>query len=260
MDARLDSYVNLFTKLGKSADKSTGSTFEISLLPGISISSLLDETAAPIPVRLGAPCVFTIVESATFDKNRYVSFRPDEPGEVAYKLDMVSSLSHPTAIVSGWVGVPDADGIASLVLDPVTRTWIEPVVNITGCEIAPVAEFELRASEDDGQSFLPPVALQTIPQPGGGKFWGDACGSFDGFEWSAPQGITNIDDAVCVIKTWQAEEGAPESPRTDMVPQEPNRVTNFNDVLFVIFAFQGEPYPFGCPDDPCQDNIANPCP
>ena len=179
---------------------------------------------------------------------------------MAYKLDMVSSLFHPTAIVSGWVGVPDADGIASLVPDPVTRLWIEPAVFITGCEITPVAEFELAASTDEGQSFLPSLSLRTILQPGGGLFWGDACGFFDGNEWSAPQGVTNIDDAVCVIKTFQEAEGAPGVPRTDMEPQEPNRLININDVLFVIFAFQGDPYPFGCPDDPCQDNLANPCP
>ena len=55
-------------------------------------------------------------------------------------------------------------------------------------------------------------------------------------------------------------DGAPEVPRTDVVPQEPNRIVNINDALFVIFAFQADPYPFGCPDDPCQDNILNPCP
>lgn len=243
-----------------STDAEAGSTFEIGFVQSFTASFLNSATAARILTRFGAPCVLTISDSSTFDKNRYVSFKPTEPGEVAYKLDMVSSLFHPTAIVSGWVGVPDGNGIASLVPDPVTRAWIEPVVSITGCEIAPVAEFELRASPDDGQSFFPPISVRTIPQPGGGKFWGDTCGSFDGTEWSAPQGITNIDDAVCVIKTFQEVESAPEVPRTDVEPQEPNRVVNFNDVLFVLFAFKGEPYPFGCPDDPCQDNVANPCP
>lgn len=243
-----------------STDAEAGSTFEITFLEELGASFLNDAALLRIPTRFGAPCVLTISDSLTFDKNRYVSFQPEEPGKVAYKLDMVSSLFHPTAIVSGWVGVPDGNGIASLVPDPVTRTWIEPVVNITGCEITPVAQFELRVSPDDGQSFLPAILLRTIPQPGEGKFWGDIVGSFDGVEWSAPQGITNIDDAVGVVKTWQAEAGAPDLPRSDVEPQETNRVINFNDVLFVLFAFKGDPYPFGCPDDPCQDNFANPCP
>ncbi len=75
-----------------------------------------------------------------------------------------------------------------------------------------------------------------------------------------PNGVTNVDDAFAVIHSWKGNAGAPELPRSDVEPQQPNRVVNFNDMLFVIFAFQGDPYPFGCPDDPCQDNIANPCP
>lgn len=252
-------YIGEF-ELEVSADAEVGSTFEIAFVEDSDISFLGHVSAAKIPTRYGAPCVLTVSDSSNFLKNRYLTFKPDEPGDVAYQLDMVSSLFHPTAIVSGWVGVPDTNGIASLVPDPVTRTWIEPVVNITGCEITPVAEFELRASPDDGQSFLPPLALRTILQPEAEKFWGDTVGSFDGNEWSAPQGVVNIDDAVAIIKTFQEEDGAPEVPRTDVEPQEPNRLVNINDVLFVIFAFQADPYPFGCPDDPCQDNLVNPCP
>ena len=193
-------------------------------------------------------------------RNRYLTFNPVQPDPVAFKLDMVSSLYHPTATVSGWIGVPDANGIASLEPTPVTREWTEPVVHVTGCEITPVAEFELRASADDGATFSPPVALQTIPQPGGGKFWGDIVGAFNGFFWEKANGVTNIDDGLAVIHTWKGKAGAPGLSRSDVHPQEPDRVVNFNDVLFVIFAFQGDPYPFGCPDDPCQDNIATPCP
>ena len=173
---------------------------------------------------------------------------------------MVSSLFHPTATVSGWIGVPDANGIASLEPTPVTREWTEPVVHVTGCEITPVAEFELRASVDEGATYSPPVALQTIPQPSGSKFWGDIVGAFNGIYWEGANGVTNMDDGLAVIHKWKGIAGAPELPRSDVHPREPNRVVNFNDVLYVIFAFQGDLYPFGCPDDPCQDNIANPCP
>ena len=102
--------------------------------------------------------------------------------------------------------------------------------------------------------------LRTIGQPVDNKFWGDTVGVFDGSIWTAPQGVTNFDDVNAAIKTWQEAAGAAVIPRTDVEPQEPNRVTNFNDVLFEVFAFQGDFYPFGCPGDPCQDNIAVPCP
>ena len=113
---------------------------------------------------------------------------------------------------------------------------------------------------DNGASFGDPLLIQTIDQPGGGKFWGDVVGSFDGTQWSAPQLITNFDDAVAVIHTWQQLNGSPHTSVTDVEPQFINKVVNFNDVLQVIFAFQGEPYPFGCPVDPCQDNTIVPCP
>lgn len=69
-------------------------------------------------------------------------------------------------------------------------------------------------------------------------------------------GAVNIDDALVVINKWQEAVGAPHASVTDVEPQIP---ANFNDVLILIFAFPGDPYPFGCPDDPCRDNIVNPC-
>ena len=39
------------------------------------------------------------------------------------------------------------------------------------------------------------------------------------------------------------------APRTwlDVEPEEPNRIVNFNDVLQLVPAFTGQPYPFGDP-------------
>jgi|GEM_PF-2863274 len=245
-----------------SPDAEPGATFDIEFVPNTedNLNFLLDGGASSIPTQFGAPCTLTVTDPTSIDKNRYVSFRTEEPGPVAYKLDMTSSLFHPTATVSGWVGQPDANGIATLQANPLTRVWSEPVVHITGCDITPVAEFELRASFDGGGSFEPPVALRTAAQPAGDKFWGDTVGFFDGAAWTPPQGFVNIDDIVAALKTFQQAAGAPEVPRTDVVPQEPNRLVNINDAFAIILAFQGKEYPFGCPDDPCQDNMANPCP
>jgi len=193
-------------------------------------------------------------------KNRYLTFVPHESGPVAYKLDMVSSLFHPDAVVSGWVGAPDTNGIASLEPAPVTREWTEAVVHITGCEITPVAEFELRASTDGGGTFLPPVSLKTIDQPTQSRWWGDVAGDFNGTYWTPPQGVTNIADVVAIRNQFQGRLDAPGLARTDVAPQEPNRIANIEDMLFVILAFKGELYPFGCPFDPCFDNMFQPCP
>ena len=133
------------------------------------------------------------------------------------------------------------------------------VVYVIECLISPVATYEVRASIDDGATHTDPLSIDTIDQPVP-KFWGDTVGSFNRTDWSPPQGATNIDDAVAVIKTWQEAEFAPHKSVTDVEPQFINRIVNINDVLFVIIAFQGDPYPFGCPADPCQDNTVIACP
>lgn len=79
--------------------------------------------------------------------------------------------------------------------------------------------------------------------PGGGKWWGDTVGSFDGTEWSPPQGVCNIDDPVGAIKTWPGAHGAPEIPRTDVEPQEPSRVVNLTGAFVQFLGFQGFEYP-----------------
>lgn len=148
----------------------------------------------PIPELQLTPARITVVAPDPA-KNRYLTFVPREPGPVAYKLDMVSSFVHPNAIVSGWVGAPDAKGIASLQPNPVTRDWEENFVHITGCEIAPAADFELRATTDGGGTFLPAVILKITDRPTQNRWWGDVAGFFNGTYWSPPQGVTNIADA-----------------------------------------------------------------
>ncbi|MCH8147834.1 MAG: hypothetical protein IH987_07550 [Planctomycetes bacterium] len=233
-------------------------TYVIDFDPDSNNTFMLTGSGDLIPgLMLTAVCITVAPDPA---KNRYLTFLPREPGPVAYKLDMVSSLFHPDAVVSGWIGAPDAKGIASLEPDPVTRDWTEAVVDVTGCEITPVAEFELRASADGGATFLPPVTLKTADQPIGNKWWGDLAGDFNGTIWTAPQGVTNFNDVIAIQVSFQGLLNAPGLPRVDVAPQEPNRIANVDDVLFVIFAFKGEPYPFGCPGDPCHDKLISPCP
>ena len=210
------------------------------------------ETHAPLPA------------AAPHDrkKNRYLSMDPNNTDiAVALKVTMTAAFNHPDALGTAmWVGEPDADGLAVLSATPVIRLWPEAAVHVTGCFVSPVATYDVQAMIVEGALPTDPLSIDTIDQPAGGKFWGDTVGSFTGTEWTPPQGVTNIDDAVAVIKNWQAEPGAPHASVADVEPQFINRVVNFNDVLFVIFAFQGDPYPFGCPADPCQDNRVTPCP
>ena len=271
-------------------------TYVIGFDPDSNETFMLTGPGESIPDLTLTPVCITVAPDPA--KNRYLTFVPREPGPVAYKLDMVPSLFHPDAVVSGWIGAPDANGIASLEPDPVTRDWTEAVVDVTGCEITPVAEFELRASADGGATFLPPVTLKTADQPIGNKWWGDLAGEFNGTYWTRPQGVTNFIDVLAIRNTFQGRLTAPglehfpflcSEPqasacavsrrsmgcawyltrytktgtalvRADVAPREPNRIANFEDVLFVVLAFKGESYPFGCPGDPCHDKLISPCP
>ena len=195
-------------------------------------------------------------------KNRYLSFDPNNTDiAVALKVTMTASCNHPDAVGTAmWVGAPDAAGLAILSTTPVIRLWPEAAIHATGCFVSPVATYDVQAMIAEGALPTDPLSIDTIDQPGGGKFWGDTVGFFTGTEWTPPQGIVNFDDVVAVNKTFQGAFGAPHVSVSDVEPQFINRVVNINDVFRVISAFQGNPYPFGCPADACQDNLVNPCP
>lgn len=72
-------------------------------------------------------------------------------------------------------------------------------------------------------------------------------GAFAGAGWAAPQGIANIDDVLSAIQSFQELDTAPRFTRTDVEPEELNRIPNINDVLVLIKAFQGDDYPFSSP-------------
>ena len=179
-------------------------------------------------------------------KNRYLSFVPSNGTEsvVAYRVKLTASEYFGGAVgTEWWVGVP-VNGISSLV--PISeaapeRPWPEQVIQVTGCEIVPVATYEIRGALTGGSVLSNfELVVQTIEKPGV-KFWGDTVGSFNGSYWTAPQGTVNIDDAVAVIKTWQgltAPNAAPVS-WVDVEPTMTNRLINFNDVFAVLLAFVG---------------------
>ncbi|MCH7994620.1 MAG: hypothetical protein IIB57_09265, partial [Planctomycetes bacterium] len=92
-------------------------------------------------------------------------------------------------------------------------------------------------------------------------------GTFDDAAWTAPNGVTSIDDAVAAIKTFQNPSATPgcggppcnatHVSVTDMEPNltpgsQINSVVNIADVFSIILGFQGFEYPGSnlalCPD------------
>jgi len=188
-----------------------------------------------------------------FKKNRYISFVPENPDiSVAFQVTMASGPGS-TGVV-GWVGEPvelgcpdecSGDYISRVVGDPVFRIWTETSVNVSDCEIVPVATYELRAT-GGFNLFSDPFTIPTIDQPGE-KLWGDVVGSNAFGSWDGPEGVVNFGDVQATILVFQQDENAPPRFWTDVAPQDTNFTTNIEDALWVIKAFQGDPYPFSDP-------------
>ena len=214
-----------------------------------------------------APTLASGWYGGTFLKNRYISIDPTADDvnlgkTFAIRVTLTDSLQFADAAgMTWWVGAPEENCLASLVDDEEERNWDGcPSLQINDCGIVPVSDYSVTSVDGDGDSPTS-LAIETIRMPGM-KWWADCVGQFDGTNWSPPNGHVNADDFVVIIKTFQdvnAFNAAP-IPVVDLHPQVPNGGPNINDVFQTILAFQANQYPYGCPDDPCWDTVAAPCP
>ena len=212
------------------------------LAPGVALPAdlaIAPEATAPQP----APPPHDI------QKNRYVSFVPDNAGAaVAFQVTLASNDMQPGAVGEvGWVGVPNASGLAGIAGEPVYRDWIESVVHVGGCGVMPAGTFEIRAQSPGGLP-TPAITVQTVAQPLP-KSWGDVTGGFSGTAWTAPNGIMNITDILAELATIQGGPSAPHPSRTDLqsisiTDSCVNRLVNAADVLMSVKAAQGDVFPF----------------
>ena len=237
--------------------------FEAAPAPALVFGSELDQpclTDAECPNR--SACVDSPDGSGAMcyvPRNRYLSFDTNclnQGQEVAFRIDLLNSqYCSDSSGFESWVGEPDAEGIAHAV--DFDDRWISNMngagdwpetVHVGGCTVVPVATFDIVATNFVGGSA--PLELPTTPKPGI-KFWADCVGFYDGVKWTPPQGFINIDDAVAAIKTWQASGAEAHLSWMDVHDEQVNHVVNFNDVFTIIQAFQGQAYPYTCPEN-CQ--------
>ncbi|MCH8147439.1 MAG: hypothetical protein IH987_05505 [Planctomycetes bacterium] len=206
-------------------------------------------------------------------KNRYISFEPNNPGrQVKIEVTLSASLPHPGSLGDSWWVQPPVvvqvgqfpkplvgpDECVALLGGEATAAEIDwdavgcQTLHVTGCAVEPTSEYDVRMVLGSFESDI--LTVPTGLQPGGGRWWGDTVGIFDGAEWTPPQGVSNIDDAVVAIKTFQGGQTvAPDGNVAhlsvpDVEPGDINTVVNFADVLILIKAFQGDQYPFGPAD------------
>lgn len=191
-------------------------------------------------------------------KNRYISFQPNSG--LAPSAFRVTKIAGPGATGPvGWVGMPDANGLARLSATmPAPRVWTEPVVHAGDCAIIPDAVYEVEVIAD-GTMFSPPLQVATVPRPDP-KFWGDTVGTVIDGEWTPPNGVVNVNDFVIAAHLFNQFPPLPHITVADVQSvsaSDPclNRISNFADVFLLIKAFQGEPYPFTTDPADCP-----PCP
>lgn len=177
-------------------------------------------------------------------KNRYLSFTPNNGANtVAFGI----SIGSPTSQFIGWIGTPNASGIAKVVPNPVFRAWPEATVHVGDCEIFPVASYEISATMDGfvfSDAWLGYTILEPLP-----KHWGDTVGSLVGIEWTAPNGAVNVNDYLAVLQKFLGVSTAPHISVCDVQSvssTDPclNQSGNIADVFLLIKAFQGNAYPF----------------
>ncbi|MCH8148498.1 MAG: hypothetical protein IH987_10975, partial [Planctomycetes bacterium] len=189
-------------------------------------------------------------------RNRYLSFDTNclnQGQQVAFRIDLLNSeyCSDSTGFES-WVGEPDVDGIAHAVAfdhrwisNMIGGDWPE-IVHVAGCPIVPVATYDIIATNVVGDAAA--LELPTIFRPAP-KFWADCVGQFNGTNWTPPQGVTNIDDAVAAIKTWQRAGSEAHLSWVDVDDEQVNHIMNINDVFMIIQGLKGLPYPYSCPEN-----------
>ncbi|MCH8150252.1 MAG: hypothetical protein IH987_20120, partial [Planctomycetes bacterium] len=192
-------------------------------------------------------------------KNRYISFEPGNPGALT-----AIRVTHVDTGRQSWVEAHFEDNppnIFRLGPGPYFRDWGGVgVIDVGDCDIVPLASYlvdimPIGCDPEDPASFSAAQDVETSVPDVNGR-WGDTVGEFVD---SPPQGTTNILDVVAAIRNFQVQAPFPPLSWVDMEPQVPNGIVNINDAFKIIIAFRGEPYPYGCPDNPCQDNVIFPC-
>ncbi|MBU0718347.1 MAG: hypothetical protein KJ749_08870, partial [Planctomycetes bacterium] len=188
--------------------------------------------------------------------NRFIRVSPENEGITTGF--QVSLTSGPGALgVVGWVGEPFDPGcpgaclgkyFARVVDEPVYRIWTEESVYVGDCEIVPVAQYEVRASGNE-EIFSEPETFRTIVQPAP-HWWADVVGiKFLGLQWEGPNGVVNFDDVTAAIQYFMSHPTGPVLEWVEIEPQELNFIINFSDIMQIVLAFQGGPYPFVAPAD-----------
>ncbi len=203
---------------------------------------------APIPP-------IAAVGSSLWPKNRYISFQPTNVGAwVAFRVTKTT-----VPVGTCWVSAPNSSGRAQCVNNPVFRVWSEPVLHVGDCEIVPASTYQIAAASSS-LTFSTSLTVMTAPIPTvNGKLWGDVAGAMNASGWTPPDRMTNLHDVLAVVSFINSAPPTLSFEAVNLQSQSSNdpclnSYVNVADVLIIVEAVRGTPFPFGvnpvnCP--PC---------
>ncbi len=135
--------------------------------------------------------------------------------------------------------------------------------------VAEYAPFDLHDLDNLCRAAEPPdeSGALVVESP----IWGDVSGQFDdnslgqnsGPLWVAPDQSADIfPDIVAAIEAFSNRPGNPTKTRADVEPCLLDFKINITDIVLLLDAFRGLPFPFGpgmsnCPTDPCAESLAD---
>ncbi|MFQ5495224.1 MAG: hypothetical protein ACE5EX_07560, partial [Phycisphaerae bacterium] len=218
-------------------------------------------------------------EAKITPKNRFVSLVPTNAGIQTALQVTLRALPGAYGVWSGqqlWVrnprGVTELSGsagagppptftVANLQCSPDCRDWgAIGLIDVFSETIVPGAVLEVRAVDcacdmTNPANFSAPLTIST-------SVHGDIVGSFDTVNrvWRQPDGIVTIlADAISAIDKFAGRTTAPRKARVDLEPGCLDLVINISDVVLILDAFRGRPYPFA-PVNPALPACQGVCP
>ncbi|MFQ5495392.1 MAG: hypothetical protein ACE5EX_08430, partial [Phycisphaerae bacterium] len=218
-------------------------------------------------------------EAKVTEKNRFISMVPQNPGrQTALQVTLVS-LPGAFSVWNGqqlWVtnprpiteqaGTPGAQPPPTFTgangqCTPDCRDWgAVGLIDVFGEWVVPGATYEVRAVDcacnmTDPANFSAPLVLKT-------SRFGDIVGPFDTQtrQWTQPEGIiTILQDAIAALDKFKNRPTAPRKARVELEPNCLDMVVNITEVVRILDAFRGRPYP-DVPKNPALRACESVCP
>lgn len=211
-------------------------------------------------------------------KNRYISFEPNNDGVVAFRVQKAASMAgtgfctSSGASCSGapaqgtcsggqlcvapfpggspahscWVQTPAQSGLdintAKCDATPNFRVWTEPVVHVGDCEIIPNSDYTVFTNMAGPIEIPTGLAIKTAEVASlNTKVWADSVGSFNGVEWTAPNRFTNVQDVLGILSFISNSASRPEFPVVNLqAVSAPDSCLNpFVNTADVLIAVRG---------------------